>query len=330
MRAVVFHDRTIALERRPRPFLGSGELLVEVTWSGICATDIELWAGYYDFSGVPGHEFVGVVREAPDRPELVGRRVVAAINYGCGKCDWCAGGDPRHCRDRRALGIKGWDGAFADFIKIPGDAALVVGEAVSDEAAVFAEPLAAALAIAERVHLRPGQRTVVLGDGRLGLLIALVLKAFTPDLVLVGRHRPRLEIGRRQGLETLLVEAGQKPPEGLGLFDVAVEATGRPEGVGQALDLVRPRGVVVAKTTSRHVSEINLARLVVDEITLVGSRCGSLAQALVFLEKKWLDVSPLVEAVYPLDRFVEAFERARQPGAGKVLLRHQGLPADMA
>ena len=312
----------MALTDRPRPSLGSGEILIRVSWSGICATDIELLSGYHDFAGVPGHEFVGVVSEAPDRPDFLGRRVVAAINFGCGSCDWCLGGDPRHCRERRALGIKGWDGAFADYVRIPGEAALLVGEAVSDQEAVFAEPLAAALAIAERVHLRPGQRTLVLGDGKLGLLAALVLRAFTPDLLLVGRHQARLALGRGQGLATLLVEAGQKPPDELGLFDVVVEATGRPEGISQALDLVRPRGVVVAKTTSRHFSEINLARLVVDEITLVGSRCGSMAQALVFLERKWLDLDPLVEAVYPLERFAEAFDRARQPGAGKVLLRH--------
>jgi threonine dehydrogenase-like Zn-dependent dehydrogenase len=322
MRAVVFRDKTIALEDRPTPSVAAGELLVRVSWSGICATDIELWAGYYGFAGVAGHEFVGVVTEAPDRPEWLGRRVVSGINKGCGECDWCRRGDPRHCRDRKALGIKDWDGAFADFIKIPQDSALMVNDSISDEAAVFAEPLAAALAVAERVHLTPHLRTVVLGDGKLGLLIALVLKAFTPDLLLVGRHESRLELGRRQGLATLLVEPGQDPPGELGRFDLAVDATGRPEGINQALGMVRPRGVVVAKTTSRLPSGIDLARLVVDEISLVGSRCGSLAQALVFLENKWLDVNPLIEAVYPLEQFPEAFERARQPGAGKVLLRH--------
>lgn len=322
MKAVYFKDETISWIELPKP--RPGQVLLRPRMAGICNTDLELLRGYHAFAGVPGHEFVAVVEKAPGRPELTGKRVVCDINIGCGKCSRCAAGDPRHCAFRRVIGISGWQGAFAEFVAVPAANVHVVDDKVSDEEAVFAEPLAAALEISQQVHITAGQKTAVLGDGKLGLLIALSLMHQNPGLVLVGKHAKKLAIARKQGVATYHLKSmdsyGELAKE-RGPFDLVIEATGRPEGINFALQLVRPEGTIVVKTTSHEPSSIDLAKVAVDEINIIGSRCGDMELALAFLTNKWVKVKPLIQAVYPFTEFEEAFARAGRPGAKKMLLR---------
>ncbi|MBU2550149.1 MAG: alcohol dehydrogenase catalytic domain-containing protein [Proteobacteria bacterium] len=321
MKAIFLEDRTFSTVNRPKPRAGRGEALLRVVRAGICNTDLELYRGYYGFRGVPGHEFVARVEAAPGRPDMVGRRVVVDINIGCGRCEWCERDDPRHCRERRVIGIKDWDGCFAEYVKAPVAGLHPVPESVPDEVAVFAEPLAAALEIGQQVHLTANLKMAILGDGKLGLLTALALRFFNPGLTLIGRHGRKLALAEAQGVRVHRVDpkAGLRALEAwTGCFDLVVEATGRPEGLAQAMHLVRPEGVIVAKTTSHESSAIDLAALVVNEYTLVGSRCGDMALALFFLQQQRIDVAPLIEAAYPFQDFETAFEHAGRPGAMKV------------
>jgi threonine dehydrogenase-like Zn-dependent dehydrogenase len=323
LRALWLEGGRARLVELPRPEPGPGQAVVRPVVVGLCATDLELARGYQGFAGVPGHEVVGVVESSPERPELEGRRVAVEINFGCGACPACAAGDPRHCPGRRALGIRGAPGALAQAFAAPAANLLPLPPGLADREAVFAEPLAAALQPARQVHLATGTRLLVLGDGKLGLLCALGLRAWTPGLVLAGRHRDKLAIAAAQGVETALLEPGLSGPElaeRLGRWEVVVEATGRPEGLEQALHLARPRGTVVAKTTLARPAPLDVARLVVEEITLVGSRCGEMGLALDFLARRRLRVEPLVEAVYPLEEAPAALEAAAAPGAKKVLV----------
>jgi len=306
------------------PELKPGEALVKPLLAGICNTDIELLRGYYNFSGVAGHEFVGLVVQAPGNEAWEGQRVTAEINIGCGNCAWCLTKDARHCATRKAIGIKGWDGAFAEYLKVPVSLLHKVDDALSSEEAVFAEPLAAALEISQQIHIKNSDRVVVLGDGKMGLLISLALRIFNGDLLLVGKHQAKLTIAAEQGVKTFQLKSPYEVKQVLGnygQFDLVIEATGNPQGINDALDLVRPEGIIVAKTTSHETSELNLAKLVVNEITLMGSRCGDLGLALHFLKEKRLNVLPLIEDVYPFDRFEEAMARACQKGSKKVLVK---------
>ena len=324
MLAAVFERQNARLSERQPPAAGPADALVRVSLAGICNTDLELHQGYYGFSGIPGHEFVGVVEQAPGTPDLIGKRVVADINCGCGACLACLSGDARHCPDRTVLGIMGRDGCFAEQVALPAHALHTVPAGVPDEAAVFAEPLAAALEISQQVHLTGRQRVAILGDGKLGLLCALALCHFTPNLTLVGKHGRKLTIARNAGVVTTPLEPDDTPlslARRMGQFDVVVEATGKPNGLEFALALTRPEGAVVAKTTSRDPSRLDLAALVVNEIRLLGSRCGDMALALHFLNAGRIDPAPLIEAVYPFVRFEEALAHAARPGALKVLLR---------
>ncbi|MFH1134471.1 MAG: alcohol dehydrogenase catalytic domain-containing protein [Pseudomonadota bacterium] len=323
MKAVYFKDGKAALVEVPQPTPAPGQALIKPILAGVCNTDVELLKGYQGFEGIPGHEFVGRVIEAPGRPDLSGKRVAADINIGCGSCPDCLAGDARHCPDRKALGIRNWDGVFAEYFILPVRNLHLVGEAVSDLEAVFAEPLAAVLEISQQVHLKADLRTAVLGDGKIGLLCALALGVFLPRIVLIGRHENKLALAASLGLETMPAAAGEDgsvPAGRRGRFDLVIEATGHPGGIGQALELVRPRGVVVVKTTSRRNSEINLSGLVVAEKTVIGSRCGNIGLALGFLERKIVNPVPLVERVFPLDEFVPALAMAGKSGTGKVLI----------
>lgn len=312
MLSVHFDKGTMALTERPVPQPGPEEALVRVLLAGICNTDIELLKGYMSFSGTPGHEFVGLVEHAPSAPWLEGRRVTADINAAPGA------GDHRHTPNRRTLGIHGWDGAFAHFLCAPVATLQTIPEGLPDEAAVFAEPLAAALEVGQQVHIRATDRVAVLGDGKLGLLAAMGLRHLCPGLVLSGRHPEKLALAEAHGVRTVLAADVRGP------FDLVVEATGRPEGLQAALDLVRPEGTIVLKSTTEAKASLDVSRVVVQEITLVGSRCGNTALALDHLARGLVDPSGLVEAVYPLERFVEAFEQAARPGARKVLVRMDG------
>ena len=319
MKALRFDEEGLRVAEVPAPSR-AGEALVRVTLAGVCNTDLEIARGYAGFRGTPGHEFVGVAESAPGAPELVGRRVVGEINAGCGACALCLAGDPRHCPSRTVLGIVGRDGAFAEVLQLPAANLLPVPDGLPDERAVFTEPLAAACGITERVSIEPGARVAVVGDGKLGLLCAQALKVLTGACVtLVGRHQSKLDIARRRGVET--VTADELPPSFDRAFDVTVEASGSPAGFETALKLLRPRGALVLKSTFHGTTELNAAPVVVDEISVVGSRCGRFAPALELLARDAVEVDALVSEEFPLSEGVRAFERAAEPGVLKVLIR---------
>jgi threonine dehydrogenase-like Zn-dependent dehydrogenase len=302
---------------RPAPSPGPGEALVEVRLAGVCATDLELLRGYAGFTGVPGHELVGTVVSAEGAPGWVGARVVAEINAACGACEACRAGLGRHCPTRTVLGIVGRDGAFADLVTIPVANLHRVPDAVPDEAAVFCEPLAAALEVAEQVHLGPADRVLLVGAGRLGQLVARVLALAGCDVLAVVRHARHRELLERVGVAT----CGPDDVEARGRFGVVVEASGSPAGFELARRAVRPRGTIVLKSTyAAGRLELDASSIVVDEVTIVGSRCGPFAPALRLLERGAVDVAPLVEARYPIERGADAFEHAARPAALKVLL----------
>lgn len=300
----------------PRPELRAGEARIRRRLAGICSTDLELVKGYAGFQGVLGHEFVGEVEESPDAPDWVGRRVVGTINLACRKCPVCHGSGPEHCPHRTVLGIIGKDGCFAEELTLPVANLLEVPDAVPDERAVFTEPLAAALRIREQVTVRPTARAAVVGPGRLGLLIAQVLALGGTPVTVLGRREETLELPDRIGLATGL--ARDAPDDG---FDLVVEATGNQEGLAESLRMVRPQGTLALKSTFAGAATVDLTKLVVGEVTVVGSRCGPFAPALRLLACDAVRVEPLIEAEYPLERGLEAMEHAARPGVRKVLLR---------
>ena len=308
-------DRELELiEDYPLPTPPPGEALIRVSLAGVCNTDLELLKGYMQFRGVPGHEFVGVVERAPGAEEWEGRRVVGDINVACGTCSTCLAGRPTHCPHRTTLGISGRDGAFAEYLTLPVSNLHPVPESLPDEAAVFTEPLAAACEILQQVHVHPTDRVIVLGDGKLGLLCAQVVSLTGCDLTAVGHHREKLDILAQQGIHTELEE--QIAPGA----DVVIEATGHPSGYVAARRLVRPRGTLVLKSTFHGQVEADLTMAVVNEVTLLGSRCGPFGPALRLLERGLVDVTPLIQARYPLAAAGAAFEHAARPGALKVLV----------
>lgn len=311
MRALRWDGTRLTLARDlPDPVRRAGEAVVRVRLAGICRTDLEICRGYMGFRGTPGHEWIGTVVEADD-PALVDRRVVGEINLACGRCDWCARGLGRHCPTRRVTGIVDADGAFADRLVVPTSVLHAVPDGIPDAAAVFVEPLAAAFEILEQLGDVAGRRAVVLGDGKLGLLVAQVLRNAGADVTLAGRHADKLALAERLGVATDEARPGA---------DLVVDATGSPSGLSTALGLVRPRGTVVLKTTVGEEHRLDLAKAVIDEITIVGSRCGPFAPALAALASGTVSVDPLVDRVFPLDDAVAAFARARTPGVLKVLV----------
>jgi threonine dehydrogenase-like Zn-dependent dehydrogenase len=319
MQALRVEKKKLAVKDVPRPERGD-EALVRVHLSGICNTDLEIARGYAGFKGTIGHEFVGVVEESPG-DQLLGQRVVGEINAGCGNCQLCVAGDPRHCINRTVLGIVGRDGAHAEFLRLPLTNLLPVPDLVVDEHAVFAEPLAAACGIMERVAINADSRVAVIGDGKLGLLSAQAIALSGASVLLIGKHADKLRIAERRGIETSTPKAGAKRKRE---FDVVVEASGSPSGFVGALELLRPRGTLVLKSTFQgpgKFDDIDQARLVVDEITILGSRCGRLQPALALLKKGALDIDSLISEEYPLGQGVYAMERAGQKGVLKVFLR---------
>ena len=287
------------------------EATVRVILSGICNTDLEIAHGYAGFNGTIGHEFVGVVEDS-------GQRVVGEINAGCGKCELCRGGDSRHCATRTVLGIHGRDGAHAEFLRLPSINLLPVPNNIPDEHAVFTEPLAAACGILERVTIDSDDRVAVIGDGKLGLLCAQVIALTGASILLIGKHAPKLRIAERRGIETTRPKLAAKRKR---QFDVVVEASGSATGFGLALELLRPRGQLVLKSTFHGKTELDAAPIVVDEISIVGSRCGRFKPALDLLKKKAVDVDSLISEEYPLAKGVHAMRRAATRGVLKVLLR---------
>ena len=316
MRGLWLEDRVLRLrEDIPLPQPPAGEALVRVLVAGVCNTDLELVRGYYTSAGVPGHEFVGRVEAARSAPEWVGRRVVGEINAACGDCATCRAGRRTHCERRTVLGIVGRDGAFATHLTLPVRNLHAVPEELPDERAVFTEPTAAALEIQEQVSVSGTDRVVVVGAGKLGHLVAQTLATTGASLLVVGRSQRPLELLAARGLRTGGAEAIEERRA-----DLVVECTGSPEGLELARRAVRPRGTIVLKSTYHGKAAIDMARFVVDEITLVGSRCGPFAPALERLARGAVDPSPLVEARYPLAQAALAFEHAARPGTLKVLV----------
>jgi threonine dehydrogenase-like Zn-dependent dehydrogenase len=316
MRGLWLEGRVIGLRGDlPTPVPPPGEALVRVTAAGICNTDLELVRGYYPFTGVPGHEFVGVVEAAPGAAPWQGRRVVGEINARCGSCGACAAGRRTHCERRTVLGIVGRNGAFAERLTLPIENLHEVPEEVPDGEAVFTEPLAAALEIQEQVRIGPGDSVLVVGDGKLGNLVAQTLALTGCALTVIGRHAAKLALLADRGIRTAGPDA-IRPRQA----DVVVECTGNPEGLDLARAAVRPRGAIVLKSTYAGRTSLDMSRVVVDEITLVGSRCGPFAPALALLAERRVDVAPLVHARFPLADGVAAFAAAARPGVLKVLV----------
>ena len=296
----------------------NGEALIRVLKSGICNTDLEIVRGYAGFSGTIGHEFVGIVESAPGAPDLVNKRVVGEINVGCGSCELCVAGDSRHCPSRTVLGIKGRDGAHAEFLTLPVRNLVEVPDSVSTDSAVFAEPLAAAYGMFERAEVRPDTNVAVIGDGKLGLLCAMTMRLTSDRVSLIGKHRAKMAIVEKLGVEGVL--AGQIK-ELAASFDIVVEASGSESGVASAMDLVRPRGVIILKSTFHGAARWQTSKVVVDEISIVGSRCGRLAPAVELLASKRVSVESLISEEFPLDNAVAALKYAESDGILKILLK---------
>ncbi len=314
MRALWIENGILFLrEDVPVPVPPPGEALVRVQVAGICNTDLELVKGYGAYAGIPGHEFVGIVELGP--PSLLGQRVVGEINAACGCYPACVGGRAQHCEHRTVLGIAGRHGAFAEYLVLPVDNLHAIPEGVTDDAATFAEPLAAALEIQEQTSVLPDSRVLVVGDGKLGQLVAQVLVLTGCDLLTVGRHEGKLCLLQKRGIRTSGVDGVE-----VGVYDLVVECTGNPEGFTVARRGVRPRGTIIMKSTYVDDLTLDAASLVVDEISLIGSRCGPFAPALRLLASQSVGVEEMVHARFPLKQGRQAFDRARQPGSLKVLL----------
>ena len=315
MRGLYFDGTRARVVDRPEPAADADTALVRVHLAGVCNTDLEIARGYMGFRGILGHEFAGVVEEGPD--DWRGARVVGEINFACGECPSCERGLGRHCPTRRVMGIVDADGAFAERVAVPVANLHRVPDAVADDAAVFVEPLAAAFEILEQVPVEAGTRCIVLGDGKLGLLVAQVLAGTGARVLAVGRHADKLAILGRCDIETALVDDG---PGALERADLVVEATGSVEGFRRAIELTRPRGTLVLKSTLAEMLQVDLAPLVIHEIQVVGSRCGPFPPALDALERGDVDVLSLICDRVPLAQAERGLERAAARGAKKILI----------
>ena len=317
MKALRFDpDSGLKLVQQPEPYR-EDEALVRVTLAGICSTDLHITRGYASFAGILGHEFVGVVERSPVKSQI-GQRVVGEINAGCGRCDLCGEGDSRHCVNRTVLGIHNRDGAFAEFLTLPAQNLLQVPDNVPDDVAVFCEPLAAACQILEQESINAGHCVAVIGDGKLGQLVARVVATVNPNVVLFGKHADKLEHASSSGITTALASNADLQ---LRSFDYVIECSGSPLALATALKLVRPKGTIILKSTFHGEVMLETWPIVVDEITVRGSRCGRFAPALELLSKRTIKPQDLISEVCDLGDGVRAMERAEQAGVLKVLLK---------
>jgi threonine dehydrogenase-like Zn-dependent dehydrogenase len=315
MKAIHLENGIVSVREAKNPVRTKGYALLRFLLGGICNTDLELQKGYYGVSCTPGHEFVAEVMES-DRKELVGKRVVGEINLACTECAWCRKGMGRHCPKRTVLGIVNQPGAFSEYFVLPDRNLHVLPDWLPSERAVFAEPLAAACQILEQVTIPPGETIAVLGDGKLGLLVAQVLAAHGYPVQLFGRHWEKLRIAAAAGVMTELTD-GNLPAAA---FEWVVEATGNPEGLRAAAAMTKPCGTVIMKSTVHGAVSMDMAPVIVNEITLVGSRCGRFEAALPLIEHELIHLDEMITARYPLSEGPAAFERAAQRGAMKVLI----------
>jgi len=317
MKAIVFDGQLRYTGVYPKPKPKQNEALIRISMAGICNTDIEIIKGYMGFRGIIGHEFVGVVEKIDGNDQrLLEKRVVGDINCSCGICSYCLKGMKTHCPERKTLGISNKDGAFAEYITLPVKNLFEVPENIADESAVFTEPLAAAFEISEQVHVKPTDSILVLGDGKLGVLCAFALRLTQADVVLAGKHKAKIAVAKRQGLNTVEVT---ELSSFFKTYDIVVEATGAPDGLELAMQLVKPGGKIVLKTTAASGKEINLAPVVINEIQIIGSRCGTFEPALRGISSGLIDVGPLVTAIYKPEQAEKAFERAGDGDSLKVL-----------
>lgn len=315
MKAFVFDGKPRLVEME-KPAPSKEEALIKVRLAGICKTDLEIIKGYMDFQGVLGHEFVGSVEEARDET-IIGRRVVGEINAGCGACSYCYRGLQRHCPNRTVMGILGRAGAMAEYLTLPLENLSVVPENVSDEKAAFTEPMAAALEILEQIKIEPNHRILVVGDGKLGLLVSMVLRLTGCDLLCVGKHDNKLKLLNDLAINTIKLDSVDQ----LGReFDMVVEASGNPGGWSLAVSKVKPRGAIVLKSTYHGAFDFNPAPLVIDEITVIGSRCGVFEPALRLMQRGLIDPLPLLSDILPLEKAEEAFQKSQDKGILKILL----------
>lgn len=332
MLAFVVRNRQLSLTRKPIPKVRSGWALVRVRLAGICNTDVEILRGYHDFCGIPGHEFVGEVGDltgpSAQKKRWIGRRVVGEINIGCHAlgfhpvCKFCRRGLLRHCARRKVLGIVNHDGAFAEFLTLPLENLHSVPDNVTDEQAVFVEPLAAACEILDQVDVQKFREAAVLGDGKLAQLIARVLRSQLPGVILYGKHNKKLSLARTAKIETRKVRGDATDIKRVReTYSLLVEATGSPTGLALAQHMTEPRGTLVLKSTFHGAAPVETWPTVVKELTIVGSRCGPFDQAIMLLRSGKVDPLPLVTRAFPLDEASAAIRFAQQPGVMKVLLK---------
>ncbi len=314
MQAIIFDGRLRFVTNQPMPELKSGWALIRVLKSGICRTDLEITKGYMGFKGVLGHEFVGIVEKCDD-PKWIGKRVVGEINAACGSCDWCRQDLGRHCPNRTTLGIQTLDGCMADYCTLPVANLFEVPAALTDDAAVFVEPLSAACEILDQVSIGRSDRCVVLGDGKLGILCAWMLSTKSDEVTLIGHHPAKLDLARLGRIRTVQAYGTDE-----GAADIVVEATGRPEGLSQAMAICRPRGTLVLKSTIASQGELNLAAIVINEITMIGSRCGLFSKGLAAVAQYKFPVERLITARFPIRDGLKAFQVAAQNESVKVLV----------
>ena len=315
MKALYF-DGTKMVFDKSYPTPNSKESLVKVNLAGICGTDLEIMKGYMKYQGVLGHEFVGTVVQS-EKKELMGKRVVGEINAGCKKCDSCLKGMERHCPNRTVLGILNRDGAFAEFLTLPNDNLHIIPNSITDNQAVFVEPLAAALEILEQIQLKPTWKIAVVGDGKLAQLILKVLKLNCSNITCFAHHEEKLKSAKRLGIKTKTkIDANEKTS-----FDLVVEATGSNSGFSDCMNLVKPRGTIILKSTIASRENLDLTPAVVNEITLVGSRCGLFKPAIDALATNIISVNDMIDSTFPLEDFSNAIEHAKKPDTLKVFLK---------
>jgi threonine dehydrogenase-like Zn-dependent dehydrogenase len=314
MKALLRQQGKIRVQDVPEPHPNQGEALIKVLKAGICNTDLEIVKGYMDFEGILGHEFVGEVKQAPSN-DWLGKRVVGEINIACGRCDFCRQGLENHCPSRSVLGINNKNGAFAEYLTLPLNNLHEVPEIIDDQEVVFVEPLAAALRILEQVRTDEKDGVLILGDGKLGLLAAQVIKSQTDRVACSGKHQRKLDILKNKEIKTF---CGGESIEGQ--FDIVVEATGSKEGLKQALSLVKPRGRVVLKSTFCEDVDLDVSSIVIDEVEIIGSRCGPFSEAISVLASREIDVREMVDGDFPLAQAAEALALAQKPETIKVLI----------